>query len=95
VQTSGLAPEELAAACAEAGVARLLVTNTRRDGTLAGPDLELLRRLRDRSGLPLIAAGGIATLDDLRALRDLGCEAAIAGSALWSGRFTLAEAAML
>jgi phosphoribosylformimino-5-aminoimidazole carboxamide ribotide isomerase len=43
-------------------------------------------------GLPVIAAGGVASLDDLRALRDLGCEAAIAGSALLAGRFTLPEA---
>ena len=42
--------------------------------------------------LPLIAAGGVATLDDLLALRDAGCEGAIAGSAIWSGRFTLTQA---
>jgi len=43
-------------------------------------------------GLPVIAAGGVASLDDLRALRELGCEAAVAGSALLVGRFTLPEA---
>jgi phosphoribosylformimino-5-aminoimidazole carboxamide ribotide isomerase len=90
-----LAPEELARRCAEAGIQRLLVTNTRRDGSLAGPDEELLARVIEASGLPVIAAGGVASLDDLRALRELGCEGAIAGAALWSGRFTLAEALAL
>ena len=91
---SAFAPGQLAAACAEAGVARLLVTATRRDGTLAGPDLELLAEVL-AAGLPVIAAGGVASVDDLRALRDLGCEGAVAGSALWQGRFTLAEAVSL
>lgn len=82
---------ELARRCAEAGVLRLLVTSAARDGSLAGPDLELLAEVV-AVGLPVIAAGGVASLDDLRALRSLGCEGAIAGSALLAGRFTLREA---
>ena len=91
-ELSELDAADLARACAEAGVRRLLVTSTRRDGSLAGPDFELIRSLLDATQLPLIAAGGVATLDDLLALRDFGCEGAIAGAAIWSGRFTLAEA---
>ncbi len=82
---------ELAARCASSGARRLLVTSTTRDGSLAGPDIALLSEILP-VGLPVIAAGGVASLDDLRALRDLGCEAAIAGSALLAGRFTLPEA---
>jgi phosphoribosylformimino-5-aminoimidazole carboxamide ribotide isomerase len=82
---------ELAERCADAGMRRLLVTSTRRDGSLAGPDVELLADVLE-AGLPVLAAGGIASLEDLRALRDLGCEGAVVGSALWSGRFALAEA---
>ena len=67
------------------------MTSTRRDGSLAGPDTELLAEVLE-IGVPVLAAGGIASLDDLRTLRDLGCEGAVAGSALWSGRFTLAQA---
>ncbi len=93
--SSTLSADELARSCAAAGVARLLVTSTRRDGTLLGPDLELLELVLSASGLPVVAAGGIASLDDLRAVRDLGCEGAVAGSALWLGRFTLAEAVSL
>jgi phosphoribosylformimino-5-aminoimidazole carboxamide ribotide isomerase len=86
-----ISPAELARRCADAGVRRLLVTSTRRDGSLAGPDLELLGDVLP-CGLPVLAAGGIAAVADLRALRDLGCEGAVVGSALWRGSFTLAEA---
>ncbi len=90
-RTADVGAAELAAACASAGVARLLVTSTRRDGTLAGPDLVLLESVL-AAGLPVLAAGGIATLADLQELRRLGCEGAVVGSALWRGAFTLAEA---
>jgi phosphoribosylformimino-5-aminoimidazole carboxamide ribotide isomerase len=86
-----VAPGDLAHRCAEAGVRRLLVTSTRRDGSLAGPDLPLLAGVLE-AGLPVLAAGGIADLDDLRRIRELGCEGAVVGSAFWSGRFSLAEA---
>ena len=82
---------ELAARCAAVGIERILVTNTHRDGTMTGPDLALLAEVIEASGLPVIAAGGIASLDDIRAVRDLGCDGAIAGSALWLGKFTIAE----
>ena len=94
-RASSVAADALATACREAGVQRLVVTSTRRDGTLAGPDLELLERVLEASRLPVIAAGGIASLADLRAVRGLGCEGAVVGSALWRGRFTLAEAVSL
>jgi phosphoribosylformimino-5-aminoimidazole carboxamide ribotide isomerase len=91
VAESELTAAELARRCAGAGVRRLLVTSTRRDGSLAGPDLPLLAEVLE-AGLPVLAAGGIASLGDLGALRDLGCEGAVVGSAIWSGRFSLAEA---
>lgn len=93
-RTSALTASELAARCAAVGVARLLVTSTARDGSLAGPDLALLEEVV-AVGLPVIAAGGISSLDDLAAVRELGCEAAIAGSALLAGRFTLPAALAL
>ena len=87
-------PRSVAEQCAAAGVARLVVTQTRRDGTLAGPDLGLLEDVLE-AGLPVIAAGGISSLDDLYALRDLRCEGAVVGSAIWRGRFGLADAVSL
>jgi len=92
---SDLSAPELAARCLDAGVARLLVTSTTRDGSLSGPDLDLLAAVLEASSLPVLAAGGIASLDDLRAVRELGCEGAIAGSAIWLGRFTLVGAVSL
>ena len=90
-KTSATPAAEHAERCAAAGVARLLVTSTHRDGSLAGPDFDLLGSIV-AVGLPVIAAGGVASLADLVAVRDLGCEGAIAGSALLAGRFTLPDA---
>lgn len=92
VRDSELGAVELARRCRDAGVRRLVVTSTRRDGSLAGPDLELVAATRAAARLPVVAAGGIASLDDVRAVRAAGCEGAVVGSALWRGRFTLAEA---
>jgi phosphoribosylformimino-5-aminoimidazole carboxamide ribotide isomerase len=90
-RTAELEPAELARLCAELRVERLLVTATRRDGSLAGPDYALLEEILS-CGLPVLAAGGIASLADLRGLRDLGCEGAVVGSAIWLGRFALGDA---
>jgi phosphoribosylformimino-5-aminoimidazole carboxamide ribotide isomerase len=92
VQESQIEATELARSCAAAGVARLLVTSTRRDGSLAGPDIGLLDEVMAAAQMPVLAAGGIGSLDDLRCLRELGCEGAVVGSALWLGKFSLAEA---
>ena len=94
-RTSFLAPEELARRCYAAGVGRLLVTSTVRDGSLAGPDVPLLERLIEAARLPVVAAGGVASLDDLRRLRDTGCEGAVVGTALWTGRIRLRDALAL
>jgi 1-(5-phosphoribosyl)-5-[(5-phosphoribosylamino)methylideneamino] imidazole-4-carboxamide isomerase/N-(5'phosphoribosyl)anthranilate isomerase len=78
-----------------AGCARYVVTDVTRDGTLTGPNLDLLRAVLDRTGKPVVASGGVSTLDDLRALRGLapaGLEGAIVGKALYAGAFTLPEA---
>lgn len=84
-----LTPEELAERCAEAGVRRLLCTAIDRDGTMSGPDLGLLERVRDRSGLPVLAAGGVGSDADVAALAALGLEGAVVGRALLEGRVTL------
>ncbi len=89
---SELDAPELAGCCAAAGVQRLLVTSTRHDGSLRGPDLALVQSVMDTAQLPVLAAGGIGSLDDLRRLREIGCEGAVVGSALWLGRFSLADA---
>lgn len=77
------------------GCARYVVTDVTRDGTLQGPNLALLTRVVERTGKPVVASGGVATLDDVAALRGLtpaGLEGAIVGKALYAGAFTLTEA---
>jgi phosphoribosyl isomerase A len=79
----------------QAGCARYVVTDVTKDGTLAGPNTELLAEVLARTGKPVVASGGIASLDDLRRLRSLtdsGLEGAIVGKALYTGAFTLTEA---
>jgi phosphoribosylformimino-5-aminoimidazole carboxamide ribotide isomerase len=88
-RTTDLSPEELAEECAAAGVTRLLCTAIDRDGTMGGPDLDLLGRVRERSGLPVLAAGGIRSEEDLSALEALGLEGAVVGRALLEGAISL------
>ncbi len=79
----------------DAGCARYVVTDVTKDGTLQGPNLELLREVAQRTDKPVIASGGVSSLDDiveLRALVRYGVEGAIVGKALYAGAFTLAEA---
>ena len=78
-----------------AGCARYVVTDVTKDGTLTGPNTELLRQVCARTSAPVVASGGIAQLDDLRVLVRLvpeGIEGAIVGKALYNGNFTLPEA---
>jgi phosphoribosylanthranilate isomerase len=77
------------------GCARYVVTDIDKDGTLRGPNLDLLRRVCARARSPVIASGGVSSLDDLRALAGLaplGVEGAIVGKALYAGAFTLPQA---
>ena len=75
------------------GCARYVVTDVRRDGTLTGPNVELLRLVCAATTRPVVASGGVSTLDDLRELATVpGVEGAIVGKALYAGAFTLPEA---
>lgn len=77
------------------GCARYVVTDVTKDGTLRGPNVELLREVCGRTARPVVASGGISSLADLHALRELvpfGVEGAIVGKALYAGAFTLPEA---
>ncbi|NKX91698.1 bifunctional 1-(5-phosphoribosyl)-5-((5-phosphoribosylamino)methylideneamino)imidazole-4-carboxamide isomerase/phosphoribosylanthranilate isomerase PriA [Sanguibacter hominis ATCC BAA-789] len=78
-----------------AGCSRYVVTDVTKDGTLRGPNVELLAEVAQRAKAPVVASGGISSLDDLRALRALvpqGVDSAIVGKALYAGAFTLPEA---
>lgn len=86
---------EVLARLDDAGCARYVVTDVTKDGTLRGPNLDLLREVCARTDAPVVASGGISSLADLAALRELvplGLEAAIVGKALYAGAFTLPQA---
>ncbi len=77
------------------GCSRYVVTDVNKDGTLQGPNVELLRSVCEKTDRPVIASGGVSSLDDLIRLKDLvgeGIEGAIVGKALYAGAFTLEEA---
>lgn len=77
------------------GCSRYVVTDVTKDGTLQGPNVDLLRQMCTATDKPVVASGGVSTLTDLEALRDLvpnGVEGAIVGKALYAGAFTLPEA---
>jgi phosphoribosylanthranilate isomerase len=79
----------------DAGCARYVVTDIRRDGTMTGPNLDLLREVCAHTDAPVVASGGVSTLDDLRALATLepvGVEGVIVGKALYADAFTVPQA---
>jgi 1-(5-phosphoribosyl)-5-[(5-phosphoribosylamino)methylideneamino] imidazole-4-carboxamide isomerase/N-(5'phosphoribosyl)anthranilate isomerase len=86
---------EVLARLEEACCPRYVVTDVTKDGTLKGPNLELLKSVMAKTDRPVIASGGIATLDDIASLRELvplGLEGAILGKSLYAGRFSLEQA---
>ena len=86
---------EVLARLNDAGCARYVVTDVTKDGMLRGPNIELLEQVLEQTDRPVIASGGISTLDDLVALRSLvglGLEGAILGKALYAQKFTLEQA---
>ena len=94
---SGRDLHDVAAELADAGVDALIVTQIARDGTLEGPDVEGLSALLDDTAIPLIASGGVGTLDHLRLLAAVNhsgrrLSGAIVGRALYDGRFTVTDA---
>jgi phosphoribosylformimino-5-aminoimidazole carboxamide ribotide isomerase len=97
LQGSGADLLDLAAAFADAGVAALVVTEISRDGTLEGPDLAGLASVLAATAVPVIASGGVGTLEDLRALAGLSAagrvlSGAIVGRAVYEGAFTVSDA---
>jgi phosphoribosylformimino-5-aminoimidazole carboxamide ribotide isomerase len=91
-QGSGRAVRDVATDLGTADVAAFVVTDVSRDAMLQGPDVEGLASLAAELPVPVIASGGVSSLDDLRALRATGVAGAIVGKALYENRFTVAEA---
>jgi len=73
------------------GVKQVICTDIEKDGMLAGPSLELYKTILQKTGIQLIASGGITTIEDLQKLKEIGCEGAIIGKALYEGKLTLTQ----
>ena len=86
IQATAITAEEAAGRCRAAAVPRVLCTAIDRDGTLAGPDVDLLERVCATVGVPVLAAGGVRSADDLAAIQSAGCEGVVVGRALLEGR---------
>ncbi len=97
LEVSDVSVERLGRAMHAAGVVRAVYTDIRRDGMLAGVDVEGAARLAESTGLRVIASGGVAGLEDIRALlaADHGIEGVIVGQALYTGKIELADALAL
>ena len=91
-ETCDLQGEAFCRSLEEAGVRTVIVTDISKDGVLSGCNTELYRRLSDACGLDIVASGGVSSLEDVRALADLGLYAAIIGKAYYEGKIDLAEA---
>lgn len=91
-ETSQVRATTLASELSQAGVQRFGYTDIARDGVLKGPNLEALREMQQATSRPLIAAGGVGSLNDLHALAALGVEGAVVGKAIYTGDVDLATA---
>ena len=94
-KTSNMDVTELASRFEQDGVSSIVFTDIARDGMMQGANLTLLQDVCARTDRPVIASGGVSTVEDIRAIRELvpqGVEGAIVGSALYRGAFTLPEA---
>jgi phosphoribosylformimino-5-aminoimidazole carboxamide ribotide isomerase len=89
---TGLDPAEAAARYEELGAGAILFTDVDVEGQLAGVRTEPVRRIVEAVDIPVVASGGVATIDDIRALKDAGAAAVVVGSALYEGQFTLEAA---
>jgi phosphoribosylformimino-5-aminoimidazole carboxamide ribotide isomerase len=90
---TGLDPAAAAARYADLGAAGVLFTDVDVEGRMGGVRADRVRRVVEAVDVPVVASGGVATLDDVRALREAGAAAVVVGTALYEGAFALADAA--
>lgn len=91
-EAADISTEEVLGIAAEAHIMAILFTSIARDGTLSGPDFAAISALQRMTQIPIIASGGVSTIDDVRQLKEMGVWAAIVGKAFYEGRITVEEA---
>jgi len=94
-ETSDITAIDLAGKMAELGVCAIIFTDIARDGMLTGPNLAATAALAAEVGIPIIASGGVSSLDDIRRLMEINVSGAIVGKALYTGAVDLEEAIRL
>jgi phosphoribosylformimino-5-aminoimidazole carboxamide ribotide isomerase len=92
LEVSDISALELALRCADWPLAAIVYTDISRDGMLAGPNAAALAEMAASVNVPVIASGGVTTLDDVRAMKELGLAGCIVGRALYEGRLDLRQA---
>lgn len=93
-ETSGLSGNEFCKSLQEIGVTTVICTDIARDGAMAGTNRALYRDLQEAFNMNFIASGGVSTIDDIRALKELGLYGAIVGKAYYTGAINLTEAVL-
>jgi len=91
-EAADISTEEVLEIATSAGIMAILFTSIARDGTLTGPDFSAISALQRMTQIPIIASGGVSTIDDVRQLKEMGVWAAIVGKAFYEGRITIEEA---
>lgn len=92
VTQSNMTALDLALRVRDVGVTHIIYTDIARDGMMAGANAEQTAQMVEKTGMHIIGSGGVTTLEDITAMRDIGCEGVITGKALYQGAFTLKEA---
>lgn len=91
-EASEIRTEEILEGAVKAGVLAILYTSIIRDGTLEGPDLEGIRKMQEMTSLPIIASGGVSSVEDIERLKEMDVWATIVGKAFYEGRVGIEEA---
>lgn len=91
LETSDIDVVDFITAYKEKGIKRVICTDISKDGMLQGPSIELYREIINKTHVDLIASGGVTSLHDLLKVKEIGCEGAIIGKAIYEGKITLKE----
>lgn len=91
-EAAAITLEELLELASASGIMAILFTSIARDGTLSGPDFDAIRKMQEKTALPIIASGGVSSVEDLERLKEMDVWAAIVGKAYYEGRIAIEEA---
>ena len=91
-EAAGISLQEVLELASRSEIMAILFTSISRDGTLSGPDFDAIAKMQDMTNLPIIASGGVSSIEDLRKLKEMDVWAAIVGKAYYEGHVRIEEA---